>query len=193
MTASFYTGAQLPNHKTNKGSKDHFCIYRRNIHSATNCNVITDHSKRLEYIKKEGLCFNCLEKHRVAQCISRNRCKWCTHKHHTSVCEAYANSRSPMNNQPSSQPNQHGQSDVGEAEQSTTTTPVHKTPASNPSTSVTTTLTSTPQSSVLFNPSDSVCLLKTAVTEIKSDKTSVIANILFDEGASTLFYFTIAC
>ena len=97
MTATFYTGAQLPNHKTNKGSKDRFCVYCKNTHSATNCNVITDHSKRLEYIKKEGLCFNCLAKHRVAQCTSRNRCKWCTRKHHTSVCEAYANSRSTMN------------------------------------------------------------------------------------------------
>ena len=188
MTATFYTGAELPNHKTNKGSKDRFCVYCKNTHSATNCNIITDHSKRLEYIKKEGLCFNCLAKHRVAQCTSRNRCKRCTRKHHTSVCEAYANSRSPMNSQPSSQPNQHGRSDVGEAKQTTTTTtPVHTTPASNPSTPVTTTLTSKPQSSVLFNPSDSVCLLKTAVTEVKSDKTSVIANILFDEGAQRSF------
>ena len=113
MTATFYTGAQLPNHKTNKGSKDHFCVYCKNTHSATNCNVITDHGKRLEYVTKEGLCFNCLVKHRVAQYTSRNRCKRCTRKHHTSVCEAYANSRSLMNNQPSSQPNQYGRSDVG--------------------------------------------------------------------------------
>ena len=187
MTATFYTGAQLPSHKTNKGSKDRFCVYCKNTHSATNCNVITDHSKRLEYIKKDGLFFNCLAKHRVAQCTSRNRCKGCTCKHHTSVCEAYANSRSPMNSQPSSQPNQHGRSDVGEAKQATTTTTVHTTLASNPSTPVTTTLTSNPQSSVLFNPSDSVCLLKTAVTEVKSDKTSSIANILFDEGTQHSF------
>ena len=108
MTATFYTGAQLPNHKTNKDSKDRFCVYCKNTQSVTNCNVITDHSKHLEYTKKEGLCFNCLAKHRVAQCTSRNRCKQCTCKYHTSVCEAYANSRSPMNSQPSSQPNQHG-------------------------------------------------------------------------------------
>ena len=74
-----------------------------------------------------------------------------------------------------------------EAKQTTTTTPVHTTPAFNPTTPVTTTLTSNPQSSVLFNPSDSICLLKTAVTKVKSDKTSVIANILYDEGAQRSF------
>ena len=73
------------------------------------------------------------------------------------------------------------------AETKQTTTPVHTTPASNSPTPVTTTLTSNPQSSVLFNPSDSVCLLKTAVSEVKSDKTSAVANVLFDEGAQCSF------
>ena len=62
--------------------------------------------------------------------------------------------------------------------ENTTTPTVRKTPVSNPSTPVTTTLASNPQSSVLFNPSDSVCLLKTTVTEVKSDKISAIANVL---------------
>ena len=92
-----------------------------------------------------------------------------------------------MSGQPSNQPNQQGGTNVTEAKQNTTTTPVHTSPASNPSTSVTTTLTFNPQSSVLFNLSDSVCLLKTAVTEVKSDKTSAIANVLFDEGAQCSF------
>ena len=188
MTATFYAGAPQPHHKTNRGGKDRVCVYCKGTHSATNCNVITDHHKRLEYIKKEGLCFNCLAKHRVAQCTSRNRCKQCTRKHHTSVCEAYANRKPPlMSGQPSNQPNQQGGTNVTEAKQNTTTTPVCTTPASNPSTPVTTTLTSNPQSSVLFNLNDSVCLLKTAVTEVKSDKTSAIANVLFDEGAQRSF------
>ena len=59
--------------------------------------------------------------------------------------------------------------------------------APNPPTPVTTTLTSNPQSSVLFNSNGSVCLLKTAVTEVKSDKTSAVANVLFDEGAQRSF------
>ena len=75
VTAAFHTGAQPPCHKTNMIGKDRVCVYCKGVHSATNCNVIIDHHKRLEYIKKEGLCFNCLVKHRVAQCTSRGRCK----------------------------------------------------------------------------------------------------------------------
>ena len=56
MTATFYAGAQLPHHKTNRGGKDRMCVYCKGAHSANNCNVIVDHHKRLEYIKKEGLC-----------------------------------------------------------------------------------------------------------------------------------------
>ena len=164
------------------------CVYCKGVHSVTNCNVTVDHHKHLEYIKKEGLCFNCLAKHRVAQCTSRNRCKQCTRKHHTNVCKVYANSRPPlMNSQSNNQPSQHTGTNVAEAKQTTTTHPVCTTRASNPSTLVTTTLTSNPQSSVLFNPSNSVCLLKTAVTKVKSDKTSTVANVLFDEGVQRSF------
>ena len=185
MTATFYAGAPPPHHKINRGSRDRACVYCKGTYSTTNCTVITDHHKRLDYIKKEGLCFNCLAKHRVAQCTSRNRCKQCSRKHHTSVCEAYANSRPPLiNSQPGSQPNEQGRTTVTE---NAATPPVRKTPASNPSTPVTTTLASNPQSSVLFNSSNSVCLLKTAVTKVKSDKTSAVTNVLFDEGAQRSF------
>ena len=108
-------------------------------------------------------------------------------QHHTSVCKAYANRPPLTNNQPSSQSSQHTKTNVSEAKQTTTTPPTCVTPASNPPTPVNTTLTSNPQSSVLFNPSDSVCLLKTAVTEVKSDKKSAVANVLFDEGAQRSF------
>ena len=124
----------------------------------------------------------------MAQCTSRNRCKQCTRKHHTSVCKAYPNNRPPLtNSQPSNQPSQHTRTNVPEAKQTTTTPPVSTNQAPNPPTPVTTTLTSNPQSSVLFNSSGSVCLLKTAVTEVKSDKTSAVANVLFDEGAQRSF------
>ena len=127
--------------------------------STTNCNVIIDHNK-------------CLEQ---AQCTSYNYCKKCTHKHCTiaSACEAYVNSRPPlMSSQPSNQPNQHTRINVAEA---TTTPLVGTTLASNSSTPVTTALTSNSQSSVLFNLSNSVCLLKTAVTKVKSYKTSTLS------------------
>ena len=92
-----------------------------------------------------------------------------------------------MGSQPSNQPDQQGGTNVTEAKQNTTSPPVRTTPASNPSTPVTTTLPSNPQSSILFNPSDSICLLKTVVTGVKSDKTSAIANVFFDKGAQRSF------
>ena len=185
MTASFHTGAQVQRHKTNIGGKDRMCVYCRGAHSATNCNVIVEHHKGLEYIKKEGLCFNYLAKHRVAQCTSRNHCKQCSHKHHTSVCKAYANRQPLIGNQSSNPPIQHTRPNEIEAKQ--TAPPVSTPPASNVTTPVTTTLASNPQSSVLFNQGDSICLLKTAVTEVVSDKVRAVANILFDEGAQRSF------
>ena len=108
MTATFYAGTQLPHHKTNTGVRTVCVCYCKGAHPATNCNVITDHHKQVECIKKEGFCFNCLAKHRVAQCTSRNRCKHCNRKHHTSICKAYPNNRPPLTNaQPSNQPSQH--------------------------------------------------------------------------------------
>ena len=121
MTATFYAGAQTPHHKTNIGGKNCVCVYCKGAHSAPNCNVTTDHHKRVEYIKKEGLCFNCLAKHKVAQCTSRNRYKQCSRKHHTSICKAYSNNRSPLTNaQPSSQSSQSTRNGVPETKQSTT-------------------------------------------------------------------------
>ena len=189
MTATFYAGAQPPHHKTNIAGKDRVCVYCKDAHSATNCNVITDHHKRVEYIKKEGLCFNCLAKHRVAQCTSCNRCKQSSHKHHTSICKAYSNNRSPLTNaQPSSQSSQSTRTGVPETKQSTTSPPVSTIQALNQPTPVTTALTtSNQQYPVLLNSSNSVCLLKTTVTEVKSDKTSAIANVLFDEAAQRSF------
>ena len=107
MTATFHAGTQPPHHKVNIGGKDRVCVYCKGAHSTTNCNVITDHQKRVEHIKKEGLCFNCLARHRVAQCSSRKHCKQCNRKHHTSVCKAYLNRPSLTNTLPCNQSSQH--------------------------------------------------------------------------------------
>ena len=123
MTAAFHAGAHPTCHKPNTASKDRMCVYCKGAHSATNCNTISDHHKRFDFIKREGLCFNCLAKHRVAQCTSHGRCKQCGHKHHTSVCKAYANNRPPlMTSQPSQQ---HTKADVAEPRQTTNATHQH--------------------------------------------------------------------
>jgi len=197
MTAAFHTGVPPPRHKTNMIGKDRVCVYCKGAHSATNCNAITDHHKCLEYIKREGLCFNCLTKHRVAQCTSRGRCKQCSHKHHTSVCKAYVNNKSLLVH--SQFGNQHTRVEVAQpmsshpvytnqvSNSASTTRGSNTTLAYNQTTPVTTTLACNPKLSVLFSPGDSVCLLKTAVTEIMSGKTSALAYFLFDEGAQRSF------
>lgn len=101
-----------------------------------------------------------------------------------------------VNSWSSDQPNQHSTTAVLEWKAATNVPPDNMTPASNTvqasnstqtSTQpipVTTMLMGSPQS-VLFNPGESRCLLKTAVTEVISDKISVVANVLFNEGART--------
>ena len=162
VTAAFYAGTH--DSRQRNASKQRVCVYCKGMHSSTLCTTITDHQKRSEHIKKEGLCFNWLAKHKVAQCTSRNCCKKCNRKHHTSLC-----------NTNSSNPLPPTQSTEVESKQATTTT-VTTTPASTDL-----------QTSVLFNPSNPICLLKTAVARVSTDKMYATAKILFDEGAQCSF------
>ena len=179
VTAAFYAGTHGTRQKNT--SKNHVCIYCKGAHSSTLCTIVTDHQKRSEHVKKEGLCFNCFGKHKVAQCTSRNRCRKCNRKHHTSLCNTNTSNTPPSNSNPPP----------------STSNPPPSTEIKSTTTAVTTTLASTDsqatlaptdsQTSVLFNPSSSICLLKTAVATVSSDKLSATANILFDEGAQRSF------
>ncbi|XP_065886666.1 uncharacterized protein [Dysidea avara] len=46
----------------------------------------SDQQARIDIVKKENLCFNCLGHHKISQCTSRFRCKKCKKRHHTSLC-----------------------------------------------------------------------------------------------------------
>ena len=86
MTASFYAGANSRTLKNREQFKPMSCIYcHSTTHSPSACNTVSDHQKRLDIVRKENLCFNCLGRHRVAQCRSKSRCKHCKGKHHTSL------------------------------------------------------------------------------------------------------------
>ena len=52
------------------------------------CDVVVSTEKHLEHVKKEGLCFNCLGKHRISQCTSQSHYKKCKNKYHNSICGA---------------------------------------------------------------------------------------------------------
>ena len=63
------------------------CVYCKQGHSSNMCKTVTDPQQRYEIVKKADLCFNCLGHHKASQCRSKNRCKNCNRKHHTSLCK----------------------------------------------------------------------------------------------------------
>jgi len=140
--------------------------------------VIVDVGQRLEHVKKEGLCFNCLGKHRVSQCTSQARCKKCNSKHHTSICNP--DNAKAKHTTPATTPTSH-------KTQSSGTEPVSGQVTQTTNTVSTTVAMADTQTSVLCNSGKSICLLKTAVAKVTSDKCSGTANILFDEGAQRSF------
>ena len=158
------------------------CAYCEGTHTANHCDVVVSTEKRLEHVKKEGLCFNCLGKHRVSKCTSQTRCKKCNNKHHTSICGARSLQPTQRDHTtPSTETKSHVQPPMQKdhTAKSTETNQAHNTVP------VTTTISlANTQASVLCN---SVCLLKTAVAKVVSDVGSATANVLFDEGAQHSF------
>ena len=93
-TATFYVGSKS-NPGCHTGSKKSTtCVFCKGPHPSHSCTMITDYQARIEIVKKENLCFNCLGHHKISQCTSRFRCKKCKKRHHTSLC----NSESPKPN-----------------------------------------------------------------------------------------------
>ena len=154
LTASFHAGAtsQLKNPK---------CIFCKGAHSTTKCDVITEQPKRMELVKQEKLCYNCLGHHKVSQCLSKGRCKHCKGRHHTTLCRG----NSTHNPTPHSHQENSNQTTVN-------TTLLQKTSELTTSNYV---------------PPNKVCFLKTAITTIRASSHQTKANILFDEGAQRSF------
>ncbi|XP_070535064.1 uncharacterized protein [Ptychodera flava] len=81
-TAAFLTTTRQ------KASKPQHCAFcKKTGHKSTDCMVVTDKTKRLEIVKQDKLCFNCLSgAHRVSDCKSKFKCHVCKRKHHTAIC-----------------------------------------------------------------------------------------------------------
>ena len=88
MTAtSFHTGSS----KQRTTSLPSSCTYCQSTsHSSFNCDKLSDQKQRLDFVRKENLCFNCLGHHRASQCKSKSRCRNCRRKHHTTLCNSPA-------------------------------------------------------------------------------------------------------
>ena len=169
-TASFYAGTRrIPTESvTGDVTKKKNCTFCKGPHAPSTCNVITEPSKRLEIVRQQNLCFNCLAHHKVSQCNSKYRCRKCSRKHHTSLC-THKSDTTPQGNNSA---NHNRNSTLGSNNTMTTTTMT--TIASNATTS-------------LHVAGDNVCLLKTAVANVYANDTGIEATILLDEGSQRSF------
>ena len=82
----------------NEGKGSHAklsCVYCKGKHSSGACKTLCDVDTRKLYLKNSSRCFNCLSDGHVAwKCRSKDRCKKCNRKHHSSICENGENSES---------------------------------------------------------------------------------------------------
>jgi len=165
--ASLYTGTRTTHPTDSQGTrtKKVVCVYCKGEHTANKCEVITDHQRRLDVVKKEKLCFNCLAHHRVSECRSKHRCNHCKRKHHTSLCTGGGS----VNAQ--SDTNTNDKVSTNHALLSTIPAPIN------------TQLNSLSQPNCKMT----TCLLKTAIASVTAGDRHTRANILFDDGAQRSF------
>ncbi|XP_053387257.1 uncharacterized protein LOC128551020 [Mercenaria mercenaria] len=93
-TSTFLTKSD--SHKTEKSNSttqrkptsytEKKCVYCKGHHSSLECKKVTDYKERMNIVKKNKLCLNCLGAHKLSDCRSRFKCKKCSKRHHTSIC-----------------------------------------------------------------------------------------------------------
>ena len=167
-TSFFHAGTKQTkpqrNHTTHKYAQHSIekrpCIFCKDMHAPSACTKVTDPTARMNIVKRDKLCFNCLGNHRISECKSKHTCKTCNKKHHTSLCSGRQNT-----------PTETRRNDQTEASE----TAVNK---KDEDTKVFHSQATKTRSDVL---------LKTAVAAVGSRKVFVDTNILFDEGAQRSF------
>ena len=162
-TAAFYTRTSSYVRRAKDGDgrqKSIQCAYCTETHFANECTKYRDRDARMDIVKRDRLCFNCLGKHRVADCKSKSNCRKCNKRHHTSLCnyehEERAQQRQDDKSSVIEQSNNAGKSE---------TSVFHS-------------------SSYRSHPN---VLLKTAIAPVSFRALTTDANILFDEGAQRSF------
>ncbi|XP_070545989.1 uncharacterized protein [Ptychodera flava] len=134
------------------------CAFCSGQHSPNNCIKISEPSQRLEIVKRDHLCFNCLGKHSANYCKSRFTCRVCKQRHHTALHdESKVRSTSPNSDSKANQASVN----FTHASRDTTSTE-HMSPPPR-------------------------ILLKTAKIRASYRGKEAIANVLFDEGADRSF------
>ena len=152
---------------------------------SNNCKIITDCTERWTVVKKEKLCFNCLGYRKSSACQSKNRCRICKGKHHTSLCAT-----EPAKSQPPQLPPALPASPVLPVPPTPPVTPTPTPPKQPPSTQLNVTTSHQDDLStttILSTSNNTVTLLKTAIPTVGAQHTYGKANILFDEGVQRSF------
>ena len=164
-TASFYTSATRKPHTRREASSKLSCVYCKGNHTAMTCETHKDVPARIEVIKQQRLCFNCLAHHRVSQCNSKNRCRKCGSKHHTSIC--------------SDKPSNSASNTVSTTENTALQPESLAQPPAN--------TTSNASLTTLAPARNSTCKLKTVIATVVGAGSQSEANVLFDEGSQRSF------
>ena len=123
--------------------------------------------------------------HKSSACQSKNRCRICKGKHHTSLCTT-----EPAKSQPQQLPPALPASPVPPVPPTPPVTPTPTPPTQPPSTqlNVTTSHQDDPSTTTALSTSNhTVTLFKTAIATVGAQHTYCKANILFDEGAQRSF------
>jgi len=165
-TAAFHTSHQKP-HGRREASNKLNCVFCKGNHTALSCEVHKDVPSRVDIIKQQRLCFNCLAHHRMSQCSSKNRCRKCGNKHHTSICN------NPKQNTSETKPQDPKPPTPGSTASDTALQPTD-----------TGSFTTIAPRTV---PKNTTCLLKTAIATVVGTDLQMEANILFDEGSQRSF------
>jgi hypothetical protein len=170
-TSAFYTQSQTkrqgkPARNTSNAfvKKTPKCAFCKGEHWSNDCVVFSNVDQRHAVAVRDKLCFNCLGKHRAADCRSQRRCKHCDKRHHTAICKTHAH---PQNSR------QYAAPQTPRGDQSQKTPPANAQTVEHAKHAITT--------------KTRPVLLKTARADVTHQDRKEMSTILFDEGATRSF------
>ncbi|XP_074657161.1 uncharacterized protein LOC141910324 [Tubulanus polymorphus] len=177
--------------------KRKFCIFCTNsAHFSSDCPTVTDIQQRLKLVREAKRCFNCLGDHLVKDCKSSGRCRFCSKKHHSSLCFTrekthQLRTQGIISPTPEIKPSNYGNIVLPESRDAPgDSTIITQTEPKQPTLSVNhynCTDSSVYESSNNHSVQASSVLLKTAVARMAGQNESKICNILFDDGSQRTF------
>ena len=169
------------------------CCYCNQLHLPTNCDTIVQVEDRKQSLRRSGRCFSRLRRGHISRnCHSSNRCRTCTGRHHTSICDSPTGQPTGDRCTSPSQPPRDGSSltsfsgtkpvvpSLDRSPLASTSTAV---PQLNPSAPV---FTSPSTATSLYVDSNKAILLQTALAEVSNPRNPSLMlklRIVMDSGS----------